>query len=145
MFEPNMLGLKQRTWIYFSYLMGSETLSEPNTLMIFFFKTSRESLSIFYQSSRIILSGIRLKISQEWNYTLVFLLHKMTKFIDHKYIMNPSNFKSMISLFLKLSHIYILMSIFLKYNCTFSLYKLLIEALESPYIHQTKLFTSTNY
>jgi hypothetical protein len=44
--------------------------------------------------------------------------------MGHKYIINPSNSKFTISLFLTLSAYIFLESIFLKYHCTFSLYKI---------------------
>jgi hypothetical protein len=51
----------------------------------------------------IILSKIQLKISQEWNYTSALPLHKITRFMSYKYIMNPSSQRFTIFLFLAFS------------------------------------------
>jgi len=81
-------------------------------------------LLIFYTDPiHIILSRIRLKISQSWNYTTVSPLHKKIRFISYKYTMNPSNKKFTISSFFT---VYIFSKhLSLKYYYIFSLYKVI--------------------
>jgi hypothetical protein len=91
-----------------------------------FFLRPHEGLLVFYiDPIHIILSKIQLKISQRWNYTLVYSLHKKTRLMSYKYIMNPLNSRFKIFSFLTFSVYIFLESIFLKYHCTFSLYKVI--------------------
>jgi hypothetical protein len=88
---PNMFESKQRIWIYFLPLISSDTLSKPNIFLGISLRPHM-SPSIFYTNSiYIILCKIQLKISQGWHYILVPHFHKKTRFMDYKYIMNPSN------------------------------------------------------
>jgi hypothetical protein len=81
-------------------------------------------LLVFYTDIiYIILSWIQLKISQGWYYTLASHIHKETRFMSYKYIMNHSNFKFTISSFLIFLAYIFSKSISLKYHCTFFFYK----------------------
>jgi hypothetical protein len=87
----------QRIWVWvicldsFSSLIGSGTLFKPNTRQEIFLGP-HAGFSVFYTDPiPIILIIVQLKISQEWNYTLVSPLHKRIRFMAYKYTMNHSN------------------------------------------------------
>ena len=106
-----------------SSLMGSDTFPEPNTRQIIFLEP-HAGPSIFYiDQISIILNRIQLKILQEENYTSAISLHKMIRFMCYKYIMNPLSQKFTISSFSTFLSYIFSESIFLKYHCIFSLYK----------------------
>jgi hypothetical protein len=132
---PNMLESKQHIWIYFLLLINSDTLSKPNIFLGISLRP-HTSPSIFYTNSiYIILCKIQLKISQRWHYILVSYFHKKTRLIDYKYIMNPSN--SIFIIFSSLTFLAYIFScpIYLKYYCTFSLYKVTnLNIQESPHL-----------
>jgi hypothetical protein len=103
--------------------MGSDTFPEPNTRQIIFLEP-HAGPSIFYiDQISIILNRIQLKILQEENYTSAISLHKMIRFMCIKYIMNPLSQKFTISSFSTFLSYIFSESIFLKYHCIFSLYK----------------------
>jgi hypothetical protein len=103
--------------------MGSDTFPEPNTRQIIFLEP-HAGPSIFYiDQISIILNRIQLKILQEENYTSAISLHKMIRFMCYKYIMNPLSQKFTISSFSTFLSYIFSESVFLKYHCIFSLYK----------------------
>jgi hypothetical protein len=61
--KPNMFRSKQCVWIYFSSLIGSETLPECNTPLEIFSGLHMGPLVFYTNPINIILSRIQLKIS----------------------------------------------------------------------------------
>ena len=119
-FNFNMFGFRQHAWIYFSPLMDSNTLSEPNTQLRIFLGPYTDPSIFYIDSIYIILIWIQLKILQEWNYTPALFLHRR-RLMSYKYTINPSNPRFTISLF-SIFLVYIfLKSISLKYHFTLSL------------------------
>jgi hypothetical protein len=113
-------GPRQHAWVYFTTLTSLDNSFKSNTPSIIFWDLYASS-SIFYTNPIcIILSGIHLTISHEWNNSLALALHKRTRLMGYKYHRNPSSFKFKISSFsIFLAYIF-LESIFIKYHCTFS-------------------------
>jgi hypothetical protein len=74
-------------------------------------------LSIFYLDK---MSGIQLKISQRWSYTLAIFLYKMTKLMGYKYTMRPLE-QIFIIFILCYIYIYFQSIFFLEYYYIFSL------------------------
>jgi hypothetical protein len=139
----------QYVWVQVAFsnplspLMGSGTLSEPNTCQRIFLEPHLD-LSIFYiDQIHIILSRIQLKILQCWNYTSAPPIHKRIRFMSYKYTINPSSQRFTISSF---STAYIFSEyLSLKYYCTFSLYKVTGFIVGESHVHQRGLFAGTSY
>jgi hypothetical protein len=123
MFKPNMFRSNQRIWTHFSPLMGSVTMPEPNTILRIFFKTSKWSLIILYWFNMFYFKYNSTQNITMVKYILAPFIHRKTRLMGYKYIINPSNSRFIISSFLTfLTHIF-LEFIFLKYHCIFFFYK----------------------
>jgi len=118
--------------------MGSDNFPEPNTRQIIFLEPYAGPSIFYIDQINIILSRIQLKISQEYNYTSVISLHKITRFMCYKYIMNPSSQKFTISSFLTFLSYIFSESIFLKYLCIFFLYKVTDHFTIKESLHPSK-------
>jgi len=112
--------------------IGSDTRSKPDThLKLFqdpmrvsryFFRTPTQVFYYFILIQYLLFFNIiQLKILHGWNDYSTLSLHKKTRLMDYKYLMNPLSSKFTISLSLIfLAHIFS-ESISLKYHCIFSL------------------------
>jgi len=123
-----------------SPLINWSTLPEPN-IALKFFSGPHVGLLIFYTDQiLIILSIIQFKISQWWNNTLTPSLHKKTRLMCYNYTMNPSSSKFTISSFLTFLAYIFSQSISLKYNCIFSIYKVIDLSIRESPLHQNESF-----
>jgi hypothetical protein len=140
MFKPNMFRSNQRIWTHFSPLMGSVTMPEPNTILRIFFKTSKWSLIILYWFDMFYFKYNSTQNITMVKYILAPFIHRKTRLMGYKYIINPSNSRLIISSFLTfLTHIF-LKFIFLKYHCIFFLYKVTDLSIQESTYSSKKTF-----